>query len=202
RGGEAGKGVGGAGADRVPGKGRPGGKFKRPKARAAITRKVCNIDIGRARSRAHCCGRIAVTAGQAGAPLAEATIEPGENAPEITAYIGGVAVAVDPTPGANALCPEREIRRLRSRSKQLVNRLRGPSGVAISQTAARGRICIGQNWAARAKRGESAGVTRIGRLAQAPQHRLPDVAAVLDDGRLHAAVDFARERIERLQRSS
>src|SRR5262249_56187329 len=96
-------------------------------------------------------GRMGVTAGQASAPLAEATIEPGENAPEITACIGGVAVAVDPTPGANALRPEREIRRLRSRSKQLVDRLRGPICLAISQTAAPGRVCVGQNPAAPAK---------------------------------------------------
>src|SRR5262249_1361638 len=149
-------------------------EVQRPKARAAIARKVCTIDIGRARSRAHGCGRIGVTAGQAGAPLAEATIEPGENAPEITAYIGGVAVPVDPTPGATALRPEREARR--SRSKQLVARLRGPIEVAISQTAARGRICVGQNRSARAERGESVGGTRVGRLAQTPQHRLPDVA--------------------------
>jgi hypothetical protein len=39
-------------------------------------------------------------------------------------------------------------------------------------------------------------------LAQAPEHRLSDVAAVVDDGRLHAAVDLARERIERLQRAN
>src|SRR5262249_49121767 len=81
---EAGEGDGGAGADGVPGKGRARAEVQRPKARAAIARKVCTIDIGRARSRAHCCGRIGVTAGQAGAPLAEATIEPGENATEIT----------------------------------------------------------------------------------------------------------------------
>src|SRR5215467_13610264 len=186
----------------MPGKGRTRAEVQLPKARAAIARKVCTIDIGRARSRAHGCGRIGVTAGQAGAPLAEATIEPAENAPEITAYISGVAVAVDATPGANALRPEREIRRLRSRSKQLVDRLRGPIGVAISQTAARGRVCVGQNRSARAERGESVGGTRIGRLPQASQHRLPDVAAVVNHGRLHAAMDFARERIECLQRAS
>jgi hypothetical protein len=39
-------------------------------------------------------------------------------------------------------------------------------------------------------------------LAQPPQHRLPDIAAVVDHGRLHAAVDLARERIERLQGTS
>jgi hypothetical protein len=35
-----------------------------------------------------------------------------------------------------------------------------------------------------------------------PSTRLADVAAVVDNGRLHAAVNFAGERIERLQRAN
>src|SRR5262245_65462049 len=101
----------------MPGKGRTRAEVQLPKARAAIARKVCTIDIGRARSRAHCCGRIGVTAGQAGAPLAEATIEPGEDATKITSDIGGGGVAVHTTPSADPLRPSHETRRVQRRHK-------------------------------------------------------------------------------------
>src|SRR5262249_56370287 len=124
-------------------------------------------------------------------PLAEATIEPGEDATEITSDIGGVAVAVDPTPSADALRPEREIiGRLQRRFERRVDRGCGPMAVG----AVPGGIRIGQNWAARAKRGENAAPTRIGCLAQAPQHRPAGVAAVRGPARLAPAPAPAPER--------
>src|SRR6516225_851957 len=75
----------------------------KPHSLCPRSRKISAIDIGRAGPRAHTRGRIGVATSQAGAPLAEATIEPGETAAEVAAEIGSVAVTVDPSPGAGAL---------------------------------------------------------------------------------------------------
>src|SRR5262249_57359724 len=56
--------------------------------------------------------RIGVARRQARAPITEAAVEPGEDAAEIAARVGGIAVAVDLSPGADALRPEREVGRL------------------------------------------------------------------------------------------
>src|SRR5262249_7802179 len=155
--------------------------------------------------------------------LGEAAGEAVEDATEVAANFGGVAVAVDLARGAHALRPEHEFRRLRRRSRRRVgwggpvalrvnqSPVRGPIAFWVSPSPARGtitfginqnsvcgRIRIGQHRPARAERGRGTGLACIGRLPQAAQIRLSDVAAIIDDGRLRAAVDLARERIERL----
>src|SRR5262245_25655539 len=101
--------------DRVPGERRARTEIPRPKARAGIGRDICGVDIGRTRPRAHAHARIAVARRQARAPITEAAVEPGEDAAEIAAHVGGIAVAVDLAPGAEALRPEREVGSLRRR---------------------------------------------------------------------------------------
>src|SRR5262249_26819603 len=111
--GEAGEDDRTAGADRVPGEGRARAEIPRAEARPRIGREIGGIDIGRACARAHAEARIGVAGGGTQAPLAEAAIEACEEAGEVAADIGGVAVAVDLAPGADALRPEREVGGLR-----------------------------------------------------------------------------------------
>src|SRR5262245_23534049 len=105
---KAGEGDGAAGADRVPGERRARAEIPRPIARAGIGRDIRSVDVGGTRPRAHAHARIAVARRQARAPITEAAVEPGEDAAEIAARVGGIAVAVDLAPGADALRPERE----------------------------------------------------------------------------------------------
>src|SRR5262249_34756367 len=115
--GETGKEDRAAGSDRVPGEDSARADVPRPKARPPIGRKIGGIDGGRTGPRRHARGRIGVACGQAHSPLAEAAVEAGEDATEVAANFGGVAVAVDLARGAHALRPEHEFRRLRRRSR-------------------------------------------------------------------------------------
>src|SRR5262249_60549746 len=101
-----------AGADRVPGKRRARTEIPRPKARAGIGRDICGVDVGGTRPRAHAHARIGVARRQARAPITEAAVEPGEDAAEIAAPVGGLAVAFGLAPRARAPPPQRGGRRL------------------------------------------------------------------------------------------
>src|SRR5262249_32189238 len=81
--GEAGENDRAVGADRMPRGCCARAEVQRSEARAPIAGEIRAVDIGRARPRAHTRGRIGVAAGQAGAPLAEAAIEAGEDAAEV-----------------------------------------------------------------------------------------------------------------------
>src|SRR5262249_25635438 len=95
--------------------------------RAGRGRDIRGVDVGGTRPRAHAHARIAVARRQARAPITEAAVEPSEDAAEIAAHVGGIAVAVDLAPGADALRPEREGGSLcRRRERRRPDRKGGP----------------------------------------------------------------------------